>query len=186
VDLVARFATAVKANGMQVERAARGAVGGKVQEVLKANRADRAFVEQSDAELSPVAKQLRAAGVVVETAASDDVLFDVPASITEVAAAIAETGSLVVESGFSVARGASLIPPVHVAIVRESQIDADLVDYFARVGAGNELPANASIITGASKTADIEGVLVTGVHGPGKVVVVIVNDNSDAESDIDQ
>ena len=71
-------------------------------------------------------------------------------------------------------RGASLIPPVHIAVVAQAQIVPDLCDYFG--GLGLSLPANINVITGPSKTADIEGILITGVHGPGDVHVALVCD----------
>ena len=71
------------------------------------------------------------------------------------------------------ARGASLIPPVHIALLDRTQIVGDLFDYFDRL-ASTGLPANINLITGPSKTADIEGILITGVHGPGVVHVLLL------------
>ena len=88
-------------------------------------------------------------------------------------AAIAESGSLVVSTRGRI-RNAWITPPVHIAIVRASQVLADLVDLFERDHESLDA-ASTTIITGPSKTADIEGVLVTGVHGPGEVVVVLVD-----------
>ncbi len=87
--------------------------------------------------------------------------------------AVAETGTVVCTSGPQSARGSSLLPPIHIALVSEAQLVADLFDLFPRLAAG-ELPANVNLITGPSKTADIEGVLVTGMHGPGAVHLVLV------------
>jgi L-lactate utilization protein LutC len=66
--------------------------------------------------------------------------------------------------------------PVHVAVVGEWQIVPDLFDFFESLAAGPNLPANVNLITGPSKTADIEGVLVTGMHGPGQVHIVLVGE----------
>ena len=98
--------------------------------------------------------------------------------VTDVHAALAETGTLICSTDGSHSRGASLIPPVHIAIVRERDIVPDMLDYWARLGGvpGGELPSSQSFITGPSKTADIEGVLVTGVHGPGEVHIVLVSE----------
>ena len=68
-----------------------------------------------------------------------------------------------------------MIPPVHIAVVAQAQIVPDLCDFFD--GLGGSLPANINVITGPSKTADIEGILITGVHGPGDVHVVVVSDS---------
>ncbi len=96
--------------------------------------------------------------------------------ITSVTFAIAETGSLVMMSQAGRERLASLLPPVHVAIVERAQILPDLFDLFAeieRVGYEN-LPSNLAFITGPSKTGDVEFTLTTGVHGPGKWHVIVV------------
>lgn len=96
--------------------------------------------------------------------------------ISSVDYAIAETGTLVVCSEPGQERMASLLAPVHVAIVTRAQIVPDLFDVFDKLSAaGSEnLPSNVAFITGPSKTGDIELQLTTGVHGPGKWHVIIV------------
>lgn len=96
--------------------------------------------------------------------------------ITSVDLAIAETGTLFVCSRPGQERVASLVPPMHVAIVERSQIVPDLLDAFRILherGLEN-LPSNITLITGPSKTGDIELQLTTGVHGPGKWRVIII------------
>lgn len=107
-----------------------------------------------------------------------DVQFDTDAGVTDVHAALAETGTMVVSSDAGHSRGLSLVPPVHVGIVRKSDIVPDMLDYWAKFKSvpPEAMPANTVFITGPSKTADIEGVLVTGVHGPGTVYVLVVED----------
>jgi L-lactate dehydrogenase complex protein LldG len=92
--------------------------------------------------------------------------------------AIAETGTLAVCSQPGQERVVSLIAPVHVAIVASDQILPDLFDLFAKlVEAGWErLPSNLALISGPSKTGDIELELTTGIHGPGKWHVLIVRE----------
>lgn len=96
--------------------------------------------------------------------------------ITSVDYAIAETGSLALFSGPGHERTASLLPPVHIALVRQSQILADLVDLFDRLEAGGvaALPSNLVFVTGPSKTGDIELKLTTGVHGPRHWHVIVI------------
>ena len=107
-----------------------------------------------------------------------DVQFDTDVGVTDVHAALAETGSLICNVDAKHSRGLSLVPPVHIAIVGARQILPDMLDYFATQHdvTGIALPSSQAIITGPSKTADIEGQLVTGVHGPGKVFVYVVED----------
>jgi L-lactate dehydrogenase complex protein LldG len=96
--------------------------------------------------------------------------------ITSASFAIAETGSLVMMSRPGQERLASLLPPIHIAIVERAQILPDLFDLFAelhRAGHDN-LPSNLALITGPSKTGDIELTLTTGVHGPGTWHVIVV------------
>lgn len=83
--------------------------------------------------------------------------------------AIAETGSLVLEAGPERNRLASLCPEVHVCLVREDAIVATLDDALAKLSSRTSV-----IISGPSRTADIEGVLVHGAHGPRELWVLRV------------
>lgn len=95
---------------------------------------------------------------------TDDV-WQAEMGITLADFAIAETGSVVLSAGSSRARLASLTPPTHVVLVNE--IVATLEEAFARI-----TDRTSVIITGTSRTADIEGVLVRGVHGPKELLVI--------------
>ena len=86
---------------------------------------------------------------------------------------VAETGTIVLSTRPDQPRSLSLLVPVHVAVAWREQITPDLFDLFAAVGAGG-LPACLTLITGPSKTGDIELKLVTGVHGPGVVHLVLI------------
>ena len=96
--------------------------------------------------------------------------------ISSVSFAVAETGTLALASAAGQERLASLAPPVHIAVVEADQILPDLFDLFERIAAeGNErMASNWALITGPSKTGDIELTLTTGVHGPGTWHVIIV------------
>lgn len=90
--------------------------------------------------------------------------------------AIAETGTLLVCARPGQERLASLIAPVYVAIIERAQIVPDLFDAFARLQALGfaDIPSNIALITGPSKSGDIELQLTTGVHGPGKWHVIVI------------
>lgn len=106
-----------------------------------------------------------------------DQLFAADVGITGVDYLIAETGSVVVLSKPEEPRSLSLLPPVHIAVAAPGQIVPDLFDLFEKVGAGPDgprLPSCLTLITGPSKTGDIELKLVTGVHGPGEVHLVLI------------
>lgn len=99
---------------------------------------------------------------------SSDEAYDFPAGITEVDYAVAETGTLVIRHRPEHGRLLSLVPFVHVAIVEPKKLLPDLIDLFevlAREGTGS----GVTMISGPSKTADIEMNTVTGVHGPNIV-----------------
>jgi L-lactate utilization protein LutC len=98
------------------------------------------------------------------------------AGISSVSFAVAETGTLALASAPGQERLASLAPPVHIAVVEADQVVPDLFDLFERIAAeGNErMASNWALITGPSKTGDIELTLTTGVHGPGTWHVIIV------------
>ena len=101
-----------------------------------------------------------------------DVLFAADIGISGVDHLIAETGSLAMLTQTDEPRSLSLLPPIHIVIADHSQILPDLFDLFASL---REMPSCLSIITGPSKTGDIELRLVTGVHGPGEVHVVLID-----------
>jgi L-lactate dehydrogenase complex protein LldG len=94
--------------------------------------------------------------------------------------AIAETGTLMVCSRPGQERVASLLPPYYVSIVKRRQIVPDLIDAFSMFQIRNpkseirNLPSNVTFITGPSKTGDIELQLTTGVHGPGRWRVIVI------------
>jgi L-lactate utilization protein LutC len=117
---------------------------------------------------------LEVAGVdALEPAAARDVLFAADVGISGVHALVAETGTVVMASGPGEPRSLSLLPPVHIAVAERGQLQPDLFDLFATFGPG-PLPSCLALITGPSKTGDIELRLVTGVHGPGEVHVILI------------
>jgi L-lactate dehydrogenase complex protein LldG len=93
--------------------------------------------------------------------------------ITGCHAAIAETGSLVVLSGPGTPRAASLLPPVHLCLVRRADLFATMGEFFHERAGDIAASSCCTFITGPSRTADIELTLTLGVHGPGKVMVVV-------------
>jgi L-lactate dehydrogenase complex protein LldG len=105
--------------------------------------------------------------------AARDALFAADLGISGVAFLVAETGSVVVQARPDEPRSLSLLPPVHIAVAERSQIVPDLFDLFAALGP--DLPSCLTVITGPSKTGDIELRLVTGVHGPGHLHVVLID-----------
>ena len=110
-----------------------------------------------------------------DVATSREPFFAADIGISGVDFLIAETGSLVMRSTPSQPRSISLLPPVHIAVAERPQILPDLFDLFQHLGNPPALPSTLTLITGPSKTGDIELRLVTGVHGPGSVHVLMLD-----------
>lgn len=107
------------------------------------------------------------------------VLESIAVGITGADAAIAETGSLLVFSGEGRGRLASLLPPIHIALLPVERIVRTLPDAFALLqdqfgGGAFRDRSNLAIISGPSRSADIELSLTLGVHGPKEVHVIVV------------
>lgn len=99
---------------------------------------------------------------------TDDVWHaEVGVSLAEFA--VAETGSFIVASRLGSSRLASLAPPIHLVVVERESIVASLEEALVRMP-----QATAAMVTGPSRTADIEGVLVRGIHGPKRVIVAVL------------
>ncbi|MGE5646898.1 MAG: LutC/YkgG family protein [Acidobacteriota bacterium] len=94
--------------------------------------------------------------------------------ITSADYALADTGSLVMLASPEEARLVSLLPPVHVAVVPRDRILTGLDELFSILPDPGAASSSMVLITGPSRTADIEQILVRGVHGPGEIHVVVV------------
>jgi L-lactate utilization protein LutC len=182
-DPVARFAEAVTAAGgyphlvPDCEAALRTVV-----DLVRAKGARKVILGRG-AFLDTLPLRARLAEIGLEVAVVDtlsgeagrEALFAADVGISGVEALIAETGTVVVGTRPEEPRSLSLLPPVHIAVATWEQLVPDLFDLFQTVGpgAGRPLPSCLTLITGPSKTGDIELRLVTGVHGPGEVHVVL-------------
>ena len=103
-------------------------------------------------------------------------VFNVAAGITSTMGGIADTGALILWSSEEEPRLMSLVPPIHIAILRADKIYNSLLEVMQKENWSANMPTNAFLISGPSKTADIELVLAFGVHGPKELIVLIVND----------
>lgn len=97
----------------------------------------------------------------------------VDAGLTSTGGAIAETGSLWLWPSPDEPRLISLVPPVHIAVLDADAIEDTFFDVVETHGWAGGMPTNALLISGPSKTADIEQTLAYGVHGPRELVVLI-------------
>jgi L-lactate dehydrogenase complex protein LldG len=109
-----------------------------------------------------------------EAAALRAVCATAGVGITSADYALADTGTLVMLSSLEEARLISLLPPVHIAVVPKERVLSGLDELFTILPRPTEQTSSMVLITGPSRTADIEQILVRGVHGPGEIHVVVV------------
>jgi len=95
--------------------------------------------------------------------------------ITGTFCAIAETGTLVLLSGADTPTATALLPDTHVAVVRADRIVAGMEEAFALVRAERgDMPRALNMISGPSRTGDIEQTIVLGAHGPFRVHILLL------------
>ena len=101
---------------------------------------------------------------------------DTPASLTGTLGAIAATGSLILWPTRAEPRLMSLVPPVHFALLKASEVYDNFYEVQQQQQWAGGMPTNALLVSGPSKTADIEQVLAYGAHGPKDLIVLILED----------
>lgn len=104
-----------------------------------------------------------------------DRLFQIEAAITSTRGGIAETGAIILWPDTKEPRLMSLVPPIHIAVLKSETIYATLSEAIETENWPDKMPTNVVLISGPSKTADIELTLAFGVHGPKELIVLIVN-----------
>lgn len=111
---------------------------------------------------------------LIRNAAKAD-LFKCDLGVTGAQWAIAETGTLALESDVERNRLASLVPPVHVAIIEAARIRQTMGEVLQAIDEkGQDLSRTITFITGPSRTSDIELTLAIGVHGPAQLHVIVL------------
>lgn len=170
------FAETPAAERMAAFRNALEKLGGKVHEaagIAQARlQADAIIGKRSTVCAS--AKILAACGFEAPATGLREACATADCGITSADFALADTGSIVLFSTGAEPRLVSLLPPCHIAIVPESVLLTGLEELFTRVPLPAELSSAMVIMTGPSRSADIEMILVRGVHGPGEVHVIFV------------
>jgi L-lactate dehydrogenase complex protein LldG len=109
-------------------------------------------------------------GFTLETALDRARIDEYRFGVTRARAAIAETGSLVLDDATTSSRLGALAPWIHIAVVAPDRVMPDVASAIAALGDDDP---NVIFCTGPSKTADVEGILIEGVHGPGEQVALI-------------
>jgi L-lactate dehydrogenase complex protein LldG len=123
-----------------------------------------------DPALAPRLAAALGGGFMLETALDRGRIDEYQFGVTRAAGAIAETGTLILTDAGTSSRLAALAPWIHVAVLEPAQIHAHIADAISALGGD----PNVIWCTGPSKTADVEGILIQGVHGPGEQVALIL------------
>ena len=114
-------------------------------------------------------------GYTQEVEQSKERLFAIDAGITSTKGGLADVGALILWPDAAEPRLMSLAPAVHIAVLDAANIHGSLAEAIHRERWAAGMPTNALLISGPSKTADIELVLTFGVHGPKELAVLILD-----------
>jgi len=117
--------------------------------------------------------------VDVEICSNEARAENINISVTACEALIARLGSVLISSKQESGRGLNFIPDIHIVIANRNQIVETVKDGLALMTDkyGDNLPSMTTVISGPSRTADIEKTLVLGAHGPRRLIVFLTEDN---------
>lgn len=146
----------------------------------------REILAWADSELSVpgLGDAIRAAGFVIldsnvpsDPAARREKMAELgraSVGVTGAFGGLADSGTLILLTGLARSRMASLLPPIHVALISVGHLHPTIAAFFAAHPGAVRAGSNLVFITGPSRTADIEMTLTVGVHGPKAVHIVLV------------
>ena len=116
------------------------------------------------------------AACVTDMLDKTQVFKTIDAGFSVAMAGLAETGTLVVKTGPYEPRTLSLVPPLNIILLRERDLFASFSALVASGALPDPMPTNVLLISGPSKTADIQQTLAYGAHGPKELIVLLVKD----------
>ena len=182
-DKAKRFRHVIELAHAEVYSVSRGGWLQKLYEVLSAKQIDKLLVAPGTVHGARAQSELPALGIAcpgydTPIEGWKATLFnDTPASFTAARAAIAETGTLILWPDADEPRLMSLVPPVHIVLLDASTIHNTLHEVMQQQGWKDGLPTNSLLISGPSKTADIQQTLAYGAHGPKELIVLMIEEN---------
>ena len=142
----------------------------RVEDVVALLKANHWLHGYCDPQLWPRLAPAFGPEFTVETAFDRTRIDDYAFGITRAVGAIAETGTLILSDASTSCRLGALAPWVHIAVLRREEVMANLAQAVALLGDD----PNIIWVTGPSKTADVEGILIEGVHGPGRQIALLL------------
>ncbi|HKT96967.1 MAG TPA: lactate utilization protein [Paraburkholderia sp.] len=187
---VAQFQRMLEAAHAQVVCASVEAWPAELAQRLAVAGVKRLLLDTSSAEGAALADALRSAAPGIEARgytepveAWKSELFDsIDAGFTVARSGLAATGTLVVVPDANAPRTVSLVPPLHVALIHARTLHADLHAAVAAERWRDGMPTNLVMISGPSKTSDIQQTTAYGAHGPRALWVIVVTDDAADET----
>ncbi|PKO85400.1 MAG: lactate utilization protein C [Betaproteobacteria bacterium HGW-Betaproteobacteria-12] len=182
-DKARRFRQFIELAHAEVYSVSRGGWLQKLYEVLSAKQLDQLLVAPGTAHGKRAQEELVPLGIACP--AYDQpieqwkaaMFTETPAAFTAARAAIAETGTLILWPDADEPRLMSLVPPIHIVLLDAATIHNTFYEAMQTEGWANGLPTNSLLISGPSKTADIQQTLAYGAHGPKELVVLLIEEN---------
>ncbi|MDX5346393.1 MAG: lactate utilization protein [Hymenobacteraceae bacterium] len=147
----------------------------QLYEFKKEKNINRLYVWESG-----LKQKLHMAGINF-TGVEDDFIRHAEAGLTTCEALITRTGSILISSAGSSGRRLSIYPTLHLVVAKMSQLVPDIKDGLQLIQQkyGNKIPSVVSLVSGPSRTADIEKTLVMGAHGPRQLILFLIDDQLD-------
>ena len=174
-QMVGRFIEEVEAVSGRVHRVADIDSGARQLESLIRGGKIESLVVSRDPLARSISSRVIGKHLVVDPEADRDAIAGADMGLTGVRLAIAEHGTLMLAPEDDHGRLAALLPPHHVAVVRESELVGTLAEAIDHLGSEPQ-PATITFVSGPSRTADIEQTLVIGIHGPALLDILLIED----------
>jgi L-lactate dehydrogenase complex protein LldG len=181
-DKAARFRHFIELAHAEVHAVSRASWLQKLWEVLAAREIKQLLVAPGTAHGARVINELPPGEIdckpydrAIESW-KEEMFHYIPASLTAARGAIAETGTLILWPDEHEPRLMSLVPPVHIVLLDSANIHDTFYEAMQAEGWACGLPTNALLISGPSKTADIQQTLAYGAHGPKELIVLMLEE----------
>jgi L-lactate dehydrogenase complex protein LldG len=186
-ERIAQFERMLEAAHAQVFRASAASWAADLAQRLEAAGVRRLLLDTAGAEGQALTSALSAAVQARDYAQPIEQwkaeLFDtIDAGFTVARSGLAATGTLVVVPDANAPRTVSLVPPLHIALIHARTLHADLHAAAAAERWRDGMPTNLVMISGPSKTSDIQQTTAYGAHGPRALWVVVVTDDDEANA----
>lgn len=176
---LAQFISELEKNHAQVIKTTKANLASVISEQLKALNITKLLYGENDSHREVITAldskvDLQAYDFSIDK--NKEMLFnECPAALSSSRCSIAATGSIVLWPDENEPRSLTLVPPVHFVIVDANELHADFASLMTSQQWQDKLPTNVVLVSGPSKTADIQQTLAYGAHGPKALIVLLIN-----------